>query len=88
MQDVTEDARNFMRDFNLSYLNVRDQSNDVALNWGVTGIPETFFVGARGKVVAHVIGALSVQQLREGMGAAERGRPLGALEGGDRRSTR
>lgn len=88
MQDVTEDARNFLRGFKVSYLNVRDKSNDVALRWGVTGIPETFFISAQGKVVAHVSGALSSQQLREGERAAERGRPLGALEGGGRRSTR
>jgi cytochrome c biogenesis protein CcmG, thiol:disulfide interchange protein DsbE len=88
MQDVTEDARDFMTEFRIGYLNVRDESNDVALDYGVTGIPETFFITARGEVVAHVIGAISPQQLREGMAAAERGRPLGALQGGERRSTR
>jgi cytochrome c biogenesis protein CcmG, thiol:disulfide interchange protein DsbE len=88
MQDVTEDARKFISDFRISYLNLRDQSNHVALDWGVTGIPETFFVTARGAVVAHVIGAASSTQLREGIAAARRGRPLGALQGGERRRTR
>jgi len=88
MQDVTEDARNFMREFGVSYLNVRDKSNDVALDWGVTAIPETFFVSRRGRVVAHVIGAISNAQLRGGVTAALRGRPLGALQGGERRGTR
>lgn len=88
MQDVSEDAHNFLREFKLSYLNVRDKSNDVALRWGVTGIPETFFIAPRGTVVAHIIGAISARQLREGVRAAERGQPLGALRGGERRTTR
>jgi cytochrome c biogenesis protein CcmG, thiol:disulfide interchange protein DsbE len=88
MQDVNEDAGNFMASFGISYLNIRDKSDDVAVDYGVTGIPETFFLSARGKVVAHVIGAISVQQLREGIAAAEKGRPLGALQGGERRGTR
>jgi cytochrome c biogenesis protein CcmG/thiol:disulfide interchange protein DsbE len=88
MQDLTDDARAFMREYDTTYLNVRDESNGVALDWGVTGLPETFFVSADGEVVAHVIGAVSAEQLDAGVGAAEQGRPLGSLEGGDRRSVR
>jgi cytochrome c biogenesis protein CcmG, thiol:disulfide interchange protein DsbE len=88
MQDVTEDARSFMSNFRMSYLNVRDKSNDVSLDWGVTGIPETFFVTARGRVVAHVIGAVSAAQLRRGVAAAVEGKPLAAAQGGEREGTR
>jgi cytochrome c biogenesis protein CcmG, thiol:disulfide interchange protein DsbE len=88
IQDLTGDARRFMAEFDNSYLNVRDESNSVALDWGVTGLPETFFVGADGEVVAHVIGAISADQLARGVEAAEAGRPLGSFEGGDRRSVR
>jgi cytochrome c biogenesis protein CcmG, thiol:disulfide interchange protein DsbE len=88
LQDVTEDARRFMSAFGISYLNVRDKSNDVSLDWGVTGIPETFFVTAQGKVVAHVIGAISAAQLRRGVAAAVEGKPLAAAQGGEREGTR
>lgn len=88
MQDVTDDARSFMREFDISYLNIRDKSNGVATDWGVTGLPETFFLSKRGRVVAHVIGAISEAQLRKGVAAALSGRPSGSVEGGDRRSTR
>jgi len=88
MQDVTDDAREFMREFDVSYLNVRDQSDAVARGWGLTGIPETFFIRRDGGVVAHVVGAISREQLSEGIAAADSGRPLGSLEGGDRRGTR
>lgn len=88
MQDLTEDARAFMREFDNTYLNVRDQSNGVAREWGVTGLPETFFITAEGKVVGHVIGVISEEQLRAGIAAARSGRPVGSVSGGDQRSVR
>ncbi len=88
MQDLPGDARDFIREFELSYPQVRDDGDDVARDWGVTGLPETFFISRRGRVVAHVIGAVSAGQLVEGIRAAVEGRPLAALEGGARRSTR
>ncbi len=88
MQDVTADARDFIGEFDISYLNIRDQSNEVATDWGLTGLPETFFLDKRARVVAHVIGAISKRQVRQGVAAAVNGRALGSLEGGDRRGTR
>ena len=88
MQDVTSDARSYMREFDVTYLNVRDQSDAVSRKWGLTGIPETFFIRRDGKVVAHVIGAVSPTQLERGASAAESGQPLGSLDGGKRRATR
>jgi hypothetical protein len=77
-----------LAEFEASYPNVRDGCDAVARDWGVTGLPETFFVDRRGRVVAHVIGAIASDQLQDGVRAAIRGRPIGARQGGDRRSTR
>lgn len=88
MQDLTQDARGFIREFGISYPNVRDQSDRTARKWGVTGLPETFFVDRRGGVVGHVIGVIGREQLEAGIEAAQRGRPLQAGQGGDRRSVR
>lgn len=88
MQDIREDAREFLREFQLDFPQVRDPTNATARRWGVSGIPETFFISARGEVVGHVIGAISAQQLDAGARAAQQGRPLSATRGGDRRSTR
>jgi cytochrome c biogenesis protein CcmG, thiol:disulfide interchange protein DsbE len=88
MQDLSGEARDFIREFKVNYPNVRDRGDDVAREWGVTGLPETFFISARGRVVGHVIGAISRQQLDEGIRAARAGRTLAPQEGGERRSTR
>jgi cytochrome c biogenesis protein CcmG/thiol:disulfide interchange protein DsbE len=88
MQDVTDDAREFLREFSISYPNVREAGKETSRRYGMTGIPETFFISARGQVVGHVIGALTPGQLRAGVAAARSGRPAPASEGGDRQSTR
>ena len=88
MQDLTDEAREFLREFDVSYPNVRDQADGVATDWGVAALPESFFIDARGRVVGHVIGALSPSSLEAGVAAARSGRPLGARSGGDRRPAR
>ncbi|MBA3422101.1 MAG: TlpA family protein disulfide reductase [Thermoleophilaceae bacterium] len=74
-QDSLGDARRFLREFDTSYLNVRDPGNEVARRWGLVGLPETFFIDADGNVVAHILGAASAAELREGIEAALSGRP-------------
>lgn len=74
-QDILGDARRFLREFGISYLNVRDPGNEVARRWGLVGLPETFFLDADGNVVAHIVGAASATELREGIEAARSGHP-------------
>ncbi len=88
MQDVTGDARDFLRAFRISYLNIREGDKDTARRYGATGLPETYFISARGRVVAHVIGAITPEQLREGVAAARSGRPVRLGAGGESRPTR
>jgi cytochrome c biogenesis protein CcmG/thiol:disulfide interchange protein DsbE len=88
MQDITDDAHAFTRAVGVTYPSLRDRSNGVAHRWGVTGLPETFFLSSQGRVVGHVIGAVSASQLAAGIAAAEAGRALGVESGGQRRKTR
>jgi cytochrome c biogenesis protein CcmG/thiol:disulfide interchange protein DsbE len=88
MQDVRGDAREFLREFSISYPNVREAGKETSRRYGMTGLPETFFISARGQVVGHVIGALTRDQLRAGVAAARTGRPAQASEGGERQPAR
>jgi cytochrome c biogenesis protein CcmG/thiol:disulfide interchange protein DsbE len=85
VNDAREDAGNFIRQFGLTFPHVRDADTGTKHDWGVTGLPETFFVGADGRVVGHVIGSLDDAQLRDGVAAARAGRPTAADQGGDQR---
>jgi len=88
MQDVSQDAHDFLRELELSFPNVRDPTNDTARAYGATGIPETFFISAQGKIVGHVIGTVSEVQLDRGVAAALSGRPRSVDQGGDQRPSR
>ncbi len=87
-QDATNDASSFMRSYRVDYPNVRDPGNDVPRSYGATGIPETYFISARGEVVDHVIGVITSAEMRDGIIAAGRGQPLGVKSGGARRPSR
>lgn len=87
-QDVSDDARDFIAEFGLTFAHVRDPTNETSRHWGVGGIPETFFIDARGRIVGHVVGVVSPDQLRSGVAAAAAGRTQTATRGGDQRPTR
>ena len=88
MQDITQDAQDFIQGFGHTFPSVRDPGRSVARTWGVTGLPETFFIDGRGRVVGHVIGVVSPSQLSGGIQAERTGRVVGGERGGARRPTR
>ena len=68
-EDFPSRARAFMRRYDVTYPNVRDNGSTVK-SFGLTGYPETFFLDARGRVVEHVGREVSVQELEHGIRAA------------------
>lgn len=79
-------AMRFVREFKLTYPNIREYENTVTRSFGANAFPETFFLNGRGRIVGHVIGAISEAQLLEGIEAARTGRPLKPARGGEQRS--
>lgn len=67
VQDFSGDARKFLRRFHVNYVSVRDGSPRTYSAYGLTGIPETFFLDRAGHVVAHSVGELSRRELEEGI---------------------
>ena len=55
LQDAQTDAEGFVRLQGITYPAVRD-TGVTAASFGVTGIPETYFLDAQGRIVAHVPG--------------------------------
>lgn len=88
MQDVGGDARRFLRENGLTFPQVRDGTNETSRRWGATGIPETFFLDRRGRVVAHAAGAVTGPQLDAGVRAAMAGRATVIGRGGAQRPAR
>ncbi|MFQ5684136.1 MAG: TlpA family protein disulfide reductase [Candidatus Binatia bacterium] len=59
IQDTEQDAHAFLKEFGITYLNARDASGKVAIEYGVWGIPETFFIDREGRITYKQVGALS-----------------------------
>jgi cytochrome c biogenesis protein CcmG/thiol:disulfide interchange protein DsbE len=83
IQDLRGDAQGFIEKHGATYPSVREPGRDVANSYGATGIPETYFIDRRGRVVAHVIGVVSTAQLAEGARATMTGRVAGRSTGGE-----
>ena len=87
-QDLSDNAHEFIDEFDITFPNVRDPSRATALDYGATGMPETYFIDQEGRVVGHVIGVLSAPQLDDGARAAKEARVLGTVTGADFRPLR
>jgi cytochrome c biogenesis protein CcmG, thiol:disulfide interchange protein DsbE len=83
IQDVRGDGEGFIHAHGATYPSVREPGREIANSYGATGIPETYFIDTRGRVVAHVIGVVSDRQLAQGAIAAASGRVAGTSSGGD-----
>lgn len=63
VQDFETDARRFLTRYETNYVSVRDGDDSTSSAYGVTGIPETYYLNARGRVVAHSVGEVSAEEL-------------------------
>jgi cytochrome c biogenesis protein CcmG, thiol:disulfide interchange protein DsbE len=64
MQYIRSDGLSFLQKYNITYLNVVDPSGAVAINYGVSGVPETIFIDRHSVVIHKVIGELTEQTLQ------------------------
>ena len=63
-QDGAENARDFMRRYGQTYRGLLDADGRTAIDYGVFGIPETFFIDADGIVRSRQIGAVTATDLQ------------------------
>jgi cytochrome c biogenesis protein CcmG/thiol:disulfide interchange protein DsbE len=65
IQDKAEAAEKFIRDFGITFPNAPDPAGKVSVDFGVYGVPETFFVDRAGRIRAKHVGAVTDRVLRE-----------------------
>ena len=73
IQDTDEDARAYLKEFNVTYPNGRDLSGKVAVDYGVWGIPETFFIDPQGQITYKHVGSLGSALITAKLDEARRG---------------
>jgi len=58
IQDRKEDALNYIREFDITYPNGPDPTGEITIDYGVSGLPVTFFISSKGEVVRRWVGAI------------------------------
>ena len=57
--DDEENALNFLRMYPSDYINGYDPDNEIHVNYGIQGVPETFFIDREGKISNRYQGELN-----------------------------
>ncbi len=65
IQDEKDAALQFAQQFGKTYVLGLDKSGNAALDYGVTGVPETFFIDENGVVIFKKTGPLTLAELEE-----------------------
>ena len=87
IQDKENDARHFLKEYGITYLNGRDATGRIAIDYGVWGIPETFFLDAQSRITYKHAGELREPIIAAKLEEALRG--VASAEGkGEYRSVR
>jgi cytochrome c biogenesis protein CcmG, thiol:disulfide interchange protein DsbE len=65
--DTQSAGMGFLQHYHITYPNVRDATGSTAINYGVTGVPETYYLSSNGVVVQKVIGALTQNSIQQSL---------------------
>jgi cytochrome c biogenesis protein CcmG/thiol:disulfide interchange protein DsbE len=58
LQDTDQNAQEFLKEFNVTYPNGKDESGKIAVDYGTWGIPESFFIDPQGRITYKHVGAI------------------------------
>lgn len=62
--DNEDDAQAFLREFDITYPNGPDPRGKISIDYGLTGIPETYFIDREGKIMRKWIGPFTEEALQ------------------------
>ena len=61
IQDTDKDSRAFLDEFKVTYPNGTDPSGKIAVDFGVWGIPESFFIDPQGRITYKHVGGIRAE---------------------------
>ena len=81
LQDSDQASKEFLKEFNVTYPNGRDESGKIAVDYGTWGIPESFFIDPQGRITYKHVGAIraalvlsKLEEAAKGIASAQEGR--------------
>ncbi|HET8563580.1 MAG TPA: TlpA disulfide reductase family protein [Candidatus Binatia bacterium] len=73
LQDTEKNAIDFLKEFNVTYPNGQDTSGKIAVDYGVWGIPESFFIDPQGRITYKHVGGIRAATVAAKLDEALRG---------------
>ena len=81
VQDTDQNALEFLKEFNITYPNGKDETAKIAVDYGTWGIPESFFIDPQGRITYKHVGAIraplvvsKLQEAAKGIVSAQEGK--------------
>jgi cytochrome c biogenesis protein CcmG/thiol:disulfide interchange protein DsbE len=65
--DTPEHGKPFLQKYGVAYPSGPDADGSISVKYGVTGVPETVFIGRDGKIVSHTGGGLDASGIAAGV---------------------
>lgn len=88
VQDREEDARKFIEEFGVSFPNGRDRDGRIAVDYGVWGVPEAFFISPGGRITYKHVGPIPPSVLAAKLEEARRDQASPEGRGGGHQAIR
>ena len=73
LQDTDQASLEFLKEFEVTYPNGKDESGKIAIDYGVWGIPESFFIDPQGRITYKHVGAIRAVMVTEKLLEAQQG---------------
>ena len=81
LQDTDKNSLEFLKEFNVTYPNGKDESGKIGVDYGTWGIPESFFIDPQGRITYKHVGAIGaalviakLEEATKGIVSAQEGR--------------
>lgn len=67
VQDTQQAGQQFISENGITYPIVTDADGHLSINYGMTGVPETYFISPSGRIVGKIAGPLDAQSISTSM---------------------
>ena len=81
LQDSNKNSLEFLKEFNVTYPNGKDEFGKIAVDYGTWGIPESFFIDPQGRITYKHVGGIraalvltKLEEAAKGIASAQEGK--------------
>jgi len=64
VQDTVADADRYIKEFDVTFTNAIDKDGKIMVDYGVTGLPVTFFIDREGIIIGRWVGSIGESNLK------------------------